>query len=56
VGNKIDLEDERVVPADEAKNYARDCKIPFLEITAKDISMVKNLFHQAVTLNRKKQR
>jgi hypothetical protein len=55
VGNKIDLEDERVVPFEEAQDFARDCQIRFMEITTKSLSDVTNVFHEAVRLYRKHQ-
>ena len=42
VGNKSDLVDEREVSEDEAKNLARDLKIPYIEVSAKmDINVVE---------------
>lgn len=35
IGNKTDLEDERVIPRSEGAEYARDTGIPFFESSAK---------------------
>jgi len=44
VGNKADLEDQRMVKYDEGKAFADEKNIPFLETSAKDGLNVQDLF------------
>ncbi|CAE7560706.1 ypt-1 [Symbiodinium sp. KB8] len=44
VGNKSDLEDKRAVPYDEAKAFADEHGMPFLETSAKDDEGVEEAF------------
>lgn len=47
VGNKCDLEDERVVGKDQGQNLARNWNSAFLETSAKskiNVNEVQNLF------------
>jgi GTPase KRas protein len=53
IGNKCDLEMERVVSIDEAKNYSKDIGIPYIETSAKTRSNVDESFHQLVRQVRK---
>ncbi|XP_045210218.1 GTP-binding protein Rheb-like [Mercenaria mercenaria] len=48
VGNKSDLEMERVVSREEGKKVADDWKIPFLEATATENQSVKRVFEKIV--------
>ena len=49
LGNKTDLpDDERVVSENEAKNLARDLKIPYFEVSAKAGQNVEESFTQVV--------
>ena len=43
-GNKADLKDRRKVDADEAREYARENGMLFLETSAKDSSNVERVF------------
>ena len=44
VGNKSDLDDRRSVEQSEAKEYADEMGIPYLETSAKDLKNVENAF------------
>merc|ERR1712137_555467 len=48
VGNKCDLDDERQVTTEEAKELALQWKIPFFETSAKDRINVEEAFFQVV--------
>lgn len=48
VGNKCDLAAMREVSADEAREYARNRNIPYLETSAKTRKNVEESFHQVV--------
>ncbi|GAU98194.1 hypothetical protein RvY_09373 [Ramazzottius varieornatus] len=48
VGNKVDLEQQRVVAHDEASELARQLKIPYLECSAKLKLNVDLAFHELV--------
>jgi len=54
VGNKCDLEDERVVGKDQGQNLARAWNSAFLETSAKSKINVNEIFHDLVRqINRK---
>jgi small GTP-binding protein len=54
VGNKIDLEDDRVVSYEEGKELAKDCKIPlFMESSAKTNENIEQIFFELIRLCRK---
>ena len=48
VGTKSDLVDEREVTEDEARNMARDLKIPYIEVSAKMNVNVNECFSEIV--------
>ncbi|CAH0027819.1 unnamed protein product [Clonostachys rhizophaga] len=52
VGNKNDLEGWREVSIGEGRKMARELGIGFCEVTARDPSGVKKLFHQAIQTSR----
>ncbi|KAK7216899.1 hypothetical protein V2G26_004902 [Clonostachys chloroleuca] len=52
VGNKNDLEGWREVSIGEGRKMARELGIGFCELTARDPSSVKKLFHQAIQTSR----
>ncbi|CAE1303691.1 RAP1A [Acanthosepion pharaonis] len=54
VGNKCDLEDERVVGKDQGTNLARQFNCGFLETSAKSKINVNEIFHDLVRLINKK--
>jgi GTPase SAR1 family protein len=49
VGNKNDLEDERVVTFDEGACFAKENGINFIEINAKDYNKVSEAFNQVAS-------
>jgi small GTP-binding protein len=54
VGNKCDLEDERVVGKDQGQQLARSWNCEFLETSAKQKINVNEIFHDLVRqINRK---
>jgi len=54
VGNKCDLEDERVVGKDQGQNLARNFQCSFLETSAKNKVNVNQIFYELVRLINKK--
>ena len=48
VGNKADMENERQVTTKEAQNFAKENKMQFFEVSAKDGTKIKELF-EAIT-------
>ncbi|OLS24703.1 MAG: Transforming protein p29 precursor [Candidatus Heimdallarchaeota archaeon LC_2] len=48
VGNKVDLEDKRVVSAEEGKFYAQSVKSEYLESSAKDDIQVTDIFQSFI--------
>ncbi len=55
VGNKCDLESERVISMDEGKNYAKSKGIGFMETSARARKNVDEAFHELVREVRKAQ-
>ncbi|XP_072348501.1 ras-related protein R-Ras2-like [Scyliorhinus torazame] len=53
IGNKADLEHQRLVTKDEADNLARQLKVTYLEASAKIRLNVDNAFHNLVRAIRK---
>jgi len=53
VGNKCDLESERVISIDEGKNYAKSLNIGFMETSARARKNVDEAFHELVREVRK---
>ncbi|XP_054271158.1 ras-like protein 2 [Macrosteles quadrilineatus] len=53
VGNKADLEHQRVVSTADAQNLARQLKIPYIECSAKLRMNVDQAFHELVRIVRK---
>ncbi|KAL7648420.1 UNVERIFIED_CONTAM: hypothetical protein RMT77_000326 [Armadillidium vulgare] len=53
VGNKADLEHQRVISFDEAQNFARQHKLPYIECSAKIRMNVDQAFHELVRIVRK---
>uniref|UniRef100_A0A1B6KA13 Ras-like protein 2 n=1 Tax=Graphocephala atropunctata TaxID=36148 RepID=A0A1B6KA13_9HEMI len=53
VGNKADLEHQRVVSMQEAQNLSRQLKIPYIECSAKLRMNVDQAFHELVRIVRK---
>jgi len=53
VGNKADLEHQRVVTMADAQNLARQLKIPYIECSAKLRMNVDQAFHELVRIVRK---
>ena len=48
VGNKIDLEDKRVISTEEGEKYAQDNNINFFEVSAKNKEGIAELFQTAI--------
>eukprot|EP00761_Pharyngomonas_kirbyi_P013149 gb/GECH01013176.1/.p1 GENE.gb/GECH01013176.1/~~gb/GECH01013176.1/.p1 ORF type:complete len:204 (+),score=44.37 gb/GECH01013176.1/:1-612(+) len=48
IGNKIDLEDDRAVSYEEAKQVADEYSVPYLETSAKTGHNVELMFHELV--------
>ncbi|CAH1400985.1 unnamed protein product [Nezara viridula] len=55
VGNKADLDHQRLVPAEEAQNMSRELRIPYIECSAKLRMNVDQAFHELVRIVRKYQ-
>ncbi|RZF40064.1 hypothetical protein LSTR_LSTR002467 [Laodelphax striatellus] len=53
VGNKADLEHQRVVAVAEAQNLSRQLKVPYIECSAKLRMNVDQSFHELVRIVRK---
>ncbi|PZC77449.1 ras-like protein 2 [Helicoverpa armigera] len=53
VGNKADLENQRVVSLDEAQALSRQLKVPYIECSAKARMNVDQAFHELVRLVRR---
>ncbi|CAH1363735.1 hypothetical protein MTP99_000070 [Tenebrio molitor] len=53
VGNKVDLEHQRVVWQEEAQQLARQLKVPYIECSAKMRMNVDNAFYELVRVVRK---
>ncbi|KAJ8709411.1 hypothetical protein PYW07_009237 [Mythimna separata] len=52
VGNKADLENQRVVSLEEAQALSRQLKVPYIECSAKARMNVDQVFHELVKLVR----
>ncbi|MFV2015677.1 MAG: Rab family GTPase [Candidatus Heimdallarchaeota archaeon] len=48
VGNKVDLEDERVIPTDEALSYTQSVSAEYLESSAKEDIRVSDIFQSFI--------
>lgn len=48
VGNKNDLDDERMVPVAEGKKFAANIKAQFAEVSAKNNGAVTDLFNSLI--------
>ena len=48
VGNKIDLEDKRVISTEDGEKYAKENNINFFEVSAKSGKGVNDLFNAAI--------
>ncbi|XP_033337659.1 ras-like protein 2 isoform X1 [Megalopta genalis] len=53
VGNKADLDQQKIVSVEEAQNMARQLKIPYIECSAKLRMNVDQAFHELVRIVRK---
>lgn len=53
VGNKSDLETQRMVSLDEAQQLSRQLKIPYIECSAKLKINIDQAFHELVRIVRK---
>ena len=49
IGNKSDLNQDRVVSTEEAKKFASDNNIKYFEISAHNINDINNLFNDAIS-------
>ena len=49
IGNKSDLNQDRVVSTEEAKKFASDNNIKYFEISAHNIKDINNLFNDAIS-------
>lgn len=50
VGNKSDLVSDRTVDFDEAQKKAKDCKVGYLEVSAKENTNIEKLFNAGIYL------
>ena len=48
IGNKNDMEDKREVSWVEASNYAKEKKLPYIEVSAKTGNNIKKLFDEVI--------
>lgn len=55
VGNKADLENQRIILSEEAHNVSRELRIPYIECSAKLRMNVDQAFHELVRIVRKYQ-
>ncbi|XP_014242783.1 ras-like protein 2 [Cimex lectularius] len=53
VGNKADLENQRMITTTEAQNVSRELRIPYIECSAKHRINVDQAFHELVRIVRK---
>ena len=49
VGNKCDLEDKRQVKKEEAKKYAEDNEMEFIEVSAKEGTNIDDMFNSSLS-------
>ena len=48
IGNKNDLEEQRAISFEEATNFAKKNKLPYMEVSAKTGKNIKNLFDEVI--------
>ena len=48
IGNKNDMEEKREVSFEEATNFAKDKKLPYIEVSAKTGNNIKKLFDEVI--------
>ena len=48
IGNKNDLEEQRAISFEEATNFAKKNKLPYMEVSAKTRKNIKNLFDEVI--------
>ena len=48
IGNKNDLEEQRVISFEEATNFAKKNKLPYMEVSAKTGKNIRNLFDEVI--------
>ena len=48
IGNKSDLEENRKISFEEASNFAKKNKLPYVEVSAKTGKNIKNLFDEVI--------
>ena len=48
VGNKIDLEDKRVIKKEEANKFAEEHNLPYIETSAKDGINIEELIDKSL--------
>ena len=48
IGNKNDLEEQRAISFEEATNFAKKNKLPYMEVSAKTGKNIRNLFDEVI--------
>ena len=48
VGNKVDLNDNRVISKEEVNNFAEQHNLPYIETSAKDGINIEELFDKSI--------
>ena len=48
MGNKCDLEDQRKISKEQAKNFADEHKLPYIETSAKEGVNISELFENSI--------
>ena len=48
VGNKVDLEDKRIINKEEANKFAEEHNLPYIETSAKDGINIDELFDESI--------
>ena len=48
VGNKVDLEDKRIINKEEANKFAEEHNLPYIETSAKDGINIEELFDKSL--------
>lgn len=56
VGNKSDLEDERMVTEEEGRNKAKNYECPFFEISAKSRDNIEEILEELVKISKRQAR